>query len=103
MLLCRGNVYIFYRFRKNIRHFFPAVFTLFLFFTLIVNIITPPVAEICNIILAVYILLIFFHALVKNKSLKIALLGIIASFTLLIAYGLGFMQDFCKRVILKIS
>jgi len=99
----RINVYKF--FPKGLKpvHFFPAFFTLSLLFTLIANIFNWPIARLCNILLAVYILLIFFHAWNKNKSVKIAFLSIIASFTLLIAYGLGFMQDFCKRVILKIS
>jgi len=30
-------------------------------------------------------------------------LSVIAAFTQLIAYGFGFMQDFWKRVVLKIS
>jgi len=70
---------------------------------LVANVIRWPVAQLGNIIIACIILLIFFHAWWKNNSLKIAFLSIIASFTLLIAYGLGFMQDFCKRIILKIS
>jgi hypothetical protein len=37
----------------------------------------------------------------KNKSVKIAFLSVLASFIQLTAYGLGFMQDFWKRVIIK--
>ncbi len=99
----RINVYKFFPKGLKLAHFFPAAFTLFLFFTLLANIARWRVAELCNILLGVCILLIFFHAWLKNKSLKIAFLSIIASFTLLIAYGLGFMQDFIKRIILKIS
>ena len=84
-------------------HFFPAVFTLSLVFTAISNIFNWKIAQLCNFILALIILLIFFHAWSKNKSAKIAFLSVIASFIQLIAYGLGFMQDFFKRVILKIS
>jgi len=99
----RINVYKFFPKSLKLVHFFPAFFTLSLLFTIIANIINWPIAMLCNILLAVYILLIFFYAWWKNKSAKIALLSIVASFTLLIAYGLGFIQDFCKRVILKIS
>ena len=99
----RINVYTFFPKGLKLVHFFPAAFTLFLFFTLVANIARWRVVYLCNILLAVCILLIFFHAWFKTKSLKIAFLSIIASFTLLIAYGLGFMQDFCKRIILKIS
>jgi len=99
----RINVYTFFPKGLKLVHFFPAAFTLFLFFTLVANIARWQVVALCDILLAVFILLIFFHAWFKTKSLKIAFLSIIASFTLLIAYGLGFMQDFCKRIILKIS
>jgi len=99
----RINVYTFFPKGLKLVHFFPAAFTLFLFFTAVANIARLRVVYLCNILLAVCILLIFFHAWFKTKSLKIAFLSIIASFTLLIAYGLGFMQDFCKRIILKIS
>jgi len=99
----RINVYKFFPKGLKLVHFFPAFGTLFIFFTVIANIARWRISVLCNISLTVYILLIFFHAWFKNKSLKIAFLSIIASFTLLIAYGLGFMQDFCKRVILKIS
>ncbi len=99
----RINVYKFFPKGLKLVHFFPAFGTLFIAFTLIANIFAWPIAGLCNFLLAVYILLIFFDAWIKNKSAKIAFLSIIASFTLLIAYGLGFMQDFGKRVILKLS
>ena len=99
----RINVYKFFPNELKAVHFFPALFTLGLIFIIISNVLRWRVAELFNYLLLVLILLIFFHAWWKNKSLKIAFLSIIASFTLLIAYGLGFMQDFCKRVILKIS
>jgi glycosyltransferase involved in cell wall biosynthesis len=107
----RINVYKFFPKGLKLVHFFPAVFTLFLAFTLLANIVSFAMADrtvrvitcLCNYIVAFIILLIFFHAWWKNKSLKIAFLSIIASFTLLIAYGLGFMQDFIKRVIFRIS
>jgi glycosyltransferase involved in cell wall biosynthesis len=99
----RINVYKFFPGELKLVHFFPAVFTLSLLFTIVSNIFSWKIAILCNIILSLIILLIFFHSWTKNKSLKIAFLSLIASFIQLIAYGLGFMQDFCKRVILKIS
>ena len=99
----RINVYKFFPAELKAVHFFPAIFTLSLIFTVIANVFGWPIALLCNFILALIILLIFFHSLVKNKSVKIAFLSLIASFIQLAAYGLGFMQDFIKRVILKIS
>jgi len=99
----RINVYKFFPQELKAVHFFPAIFTLFIIFTIISNIISWPIALLCNIVLAVFTLLIFFHSWWKNKSLKIALLSVIAAFIQLTAYGLGFMQDFWKRIILKKS
>jgi len=99
----RINIYKFFPKELKAVHFFPAVFTIGVILTLIFNLLDWQIAILANIILAVYILLIFFHAWWKNKSVKIAFLSIIAAFTQLIAYGLGFMQDFWKRVIFNRS
>jgi glycosyltransferase involved in cell wall biosynthesis len=97
----RINVYKFFPGGLKAVHFFPAIFTLGLLFTIFANIFNWPVSLLANFILAVIILLIFFHSLSKNKSVKVAFLSIIAAFIQLTAYGLGFMQDFWKRIILK--
>ena len=99
----RINVYKFFPSELKTVHFFPALFTLFLIFTLISNIIGWQLKLLCNFILTIITLLIFFHALFITKSLKIAFLSIIAAFIQLTAYGLGFMEDFWKRVIVKTS
>jgi glycosyltransferase involved in cell wall biosynthesis len=97
----RINIYKFFPGELKLVHFFPAAFTMFLLFTIIFNIVATPLTMLCNIMLAVFILLIFFHSLISNKSVKIAFLSIIAAFIQLTAYGLGFMEDLWKRVILK--
>ncbi|HEY0898339.1 MAG TPA: glycosyltransferase [Sphingobacteriaceae bacterium] len=97
----RINIYKFFPSQLKLVHFFPALFTLFIFFTILMNLIGGDLARLCNILVGVYILLIFFHSLMVNKSVKVAILSIIAAFVQLIAYGLGFMQDFWKRIILK--
>lgn len=99
----RINVYKFFPSELKAVHFFPAVFTLGIFFTLIANILAWPIAQLCNFAYALFGLLIFFHSWWRNKSVKVAFLSIIAAFTQLTAYGLGFMQDFWKRVVLKRS
>jgi glycosyltransferase involved in cell wall biosynthesis len=99
----RINVYKFFPNELKAVHFFPAIFTLCVIFTIIANVGNWPIAVLCNIIGAIFILLIFFHSWWKNKSVKIALLSIIAAFIQLTAYGLGFMQDFWKRIVLKKS
>jgi glycosyltransferase involved in cell wall biosynthesis len=99
----RINVYKFFPSELKAVHFFPAIFTLGIFFTLIANILRWPITELCNFAYALFVLLIFFHSWWRNKSVKVAFLSIIAAFTQLIAYGFGFMQDFWKRVVLKRS
>jgi glycosyltransferase involved in cell wall biosynthesis len=97
----RINIYKFFPNELKAVHFFPAVFTLGVIFTIISNILSWPIAKLANVILAVFILLVFFHSWWKNKSVKVAFLSIIAAFIQLTAYGFGFMQDFWKRVVLK--
>jgi glycosyltransferase involved in cell wall biosynthesis len=99
----RINIYKFFPVSLKAVHFFPAAFTLFLFFALIANILQWRISILCNIMLIIFILLIFFHSWLKNKSAKVAFLSIVAAFIQLTAYGFGFMQDFWKRVILKKS
>lgn len=99
----RINIYKFFPKELKMVHFFPAAFTMFVLLTFITNLFGLQISKLFNLLLAVYILLIFFHAWLKNKSAKIAFLSIIAALTQLIAYGIGFMQDFWKRVIFNRS
>jgi glycosyltransferase involved in cell wall biosynthesis len=99
----RINIYKFFPGELKAVHFFPAMFTLLIIATFVANILGLRVKLLCNSFLTIIILLIFFHALFITKSLKIAFLSIIASFIQLTAYGLGFMEDFWKRVIIKTS
>lgn len=97
----RINIYKHFPSELKIVHFFPALFTLFLMLSLILNAISNPIAELSNTLIAIFILLIFFHSWKVNKSAKVAFLSIAAAFVQLTAYGIGFMQDFWKRIILK--
>ncbi len=99
----RARINIYKHFPSELKavHFFPAIFTLGLGFTIFCNIFFRPLSYVCNFFVLLYFLLIFFHAWQVNKSIKIAFLSVIASFIQLTAYGLGFIQDFVKRIILK--
>ena len=99
----RARINIYKHFPSELKavHFFPAIFTLGLVFTLICNIFFKPLAYVCNFFVLLYFLLIFFHAWQVNRSIKIAFLSVIASFIQLTAYGLGFIQDFVKRVVFR--
>ncbi len=97
----RINIYKHFPAELKAVHFFPALFTIFLLLSLILNLLDYSLAELCNTLIAIYILLIFFHSWAVNKSAKVAFLSIIASFVQLTAYGLGFIEDLWKRVILR--
>ncbi|HEX8023098.1 glycosyltransferase [Mucilaginibacter sp.] len=99
----RINISKFFPQELKLVHFFPAAFTVGVILTVILNLFGSVLAPVGNFILLIFTLLIFFHAWWKNKSLKIAFLSIIAAFTQLIAYGLGFIQDFWKRKVLSRS
>jgi glycosyltransferase involved in cell wall biosynthesis len=99
----RINIYKFFPSELKLVHFFPGFFVLGFGFTLVSNTLGLAIAYLCNFFSLLYFLLIFFHAWQVNKSIKIAFLSVIASFIQLTAYGFGFIQDFVKRVIFKLS
>jgi len=74
----------------KIVHFLPAAFTCGSILLLLLS------AIFCSLYfllpLALYIVLLFADSLLKNKSLKVALLSIVACFIQLYGYGLGFIR-----------
>ena len=99
----RINIYMHFPSELKLVHFFPAVFTMGILFTLLLHLIYLPLAYICDAAIGIYFLMIFIHSWTVNRSLKVAFLSIIASFIQLFAYGLGFIQDFFKRIVFKQS
>ncbi len=99
----RARINIYKHFPKELKavHFFPAIFVLGLSTLILSNVFYPAFGYICNFFFLLFFMLIFFHAWQVNKSIKIAFLSVVASFIQLFAYGLGFIQDFIKRVIFK--
>lgn len=97
----RINIYKHFPEELKLVHFFPAVFTLGVFITVLLHLICLPLAYICDTGILIFFLLIFFHSWLVNKSIKVAFLSIIAAFIQLFAYGLGFIQDFFKKVVFK--
>jgi glycosyltransferase involved in cell wall biosynthesis len=97
----RINIYKHFPAELKLVHFFPAFFTMGLILTLLLNIVYMPLAYICNIVFLFYFGLLFFHAWSVNRSIKVAYLSVVAAFIQLTAYGLGFIQDFVKRVLLN--
>ena len=48
-----------------------------------------------------YALLIFFDSLFKNRSLKVALMSVVAAAVQIAGYGTGFLKAFWFKMILK--
>lgn len=99
----RARINIYKHFPSQLKpvHFFPALFTIGLGVLILLNLFGAPLAHTGNVFLLVYFMLIFFHSLYLNHSFKVASLSIVSSFIQLTAYGMGFIQDFFKRLVFK--
>lgn len=91
----RARINIFRHFPGELKlvHFFPALFTVFCAVWLLSNLLAWPVRELCNLSVALYILMLYFHSFYVSRSMTVAALAVPAAFIQLIAYGLGFMQE----------
>jgi len=95
--IARINLYKKYPDSLKIVHLFPSVFTIGLILLIAASffsfwILAP---------IALYVLMIFVDSLIKNKSLVIAFYSIAATFIQLIGYGIGFINAFWKRCVLR--
>ena len=50
---------------------------------------------------ALYLLLLFFDSLIKTKSLSIACLSVITSLIQIFGYGIGFINSFFRKILLR--
>lgn len=95
--IARINLYKLHPKSLKLVHLLPACFTLGLLFLLILSLFWPWAL----LPIAIYMLLIFFDASIKEKSIKIGLLSIVASFVQLTGYGTGFLRAVWRRIILR--
>lgn len=79
-------------------HFFPMIFTLSCLSIPFWFLISKPIFMLSITLLSIYILLNFMDSALKNKSVKVAFLSIIAVFVQLFAYGLGFISEGFRRI-----
>jgi cellulose synthase/poly-beta-1,6-N-acetylglucosamine synthase-like glycosyltransferase len=79
-------------------HFMPAVFTLGEIGVVVLAMLHSPLWLIFP---AFHMLLLLVDSTLKNRSLKIGLLSVLAGYIQLTAYGLGFIKAFFKRIVLK--
>lgn len=97
----RINIYTMFPDQLKLVHFFPAVFVIFCFLTAFMFLFSLKIFLVFASILVMYKLLILIDSAIRNHSLSIGILSLIASFIQLSGYGVGFIQEFWKRIILK--
>lgn len=95
----RINLYRFFPKELKPIHFFPALFVLFIIFTIATFILDYRLFLLSSSLLVFYSLLILIDSTSKNRSLKVGLLSVIAVFTQLSAYGIGFMSELTKELV----
>lgn len=109
----KGRIDIFKLFPSELKlvHALPAFFVLGIFtlFTFIIfNLFTAGkflflswLSSVGIYLIVIYTLLLFIHAIIKNRNLKIAVLSVFAAYTQLCAYGIGFISNYIEKVVLK--
>lgn len=78
--------------------FFPTIFVIGVYFSIVFLAFGFTLPIVCYIF---YFLLILVTATVKNNSLKIGLLSLIAVFKQFFGYGIGFLESYIKVILLK--
>lgn len=103
----RINIYKHFPAELKFVHFFPAGFVLFLGALLLIAGLSlwQPLARPWGcagfLLLTSYAGLLFLHACWRTRRVQVAVLAVVAAMIQLTAYGLGFIQDFWKRVVLN--
>jgi glycosyltransferase involved in cell wall biosynthesis len=96
----RINIYKMFPDSLKFTHFIPALFTIYSIWLAICIVLVPGVSVVGVVPYCCYLLLIFIDSSFQNNSMYIGYLSIKALFTQMFGYGIGFMQDFIKRVIM---
>ncbi len=95
--IARINLYLLHPQSLKPVHLLPAVFVVGIIVLLALSVFYP-------IFLAIplaYCLLIFMDSTIKNRSAKVGLYSVVASWIQIVGYGTGFLSAFWNRLILK--
>lgn len=95
--IARINLYKKYPESLKVVHLLPAVFTLGVVFVLLSSLICPYAL----LLLAMFAIIIFTDSSIRNRSLWIGMLSVLAAFIQLTGYGSGFLSAWWRRCILK--
>ena len=94
----RINISRFFPKELKLVHTFPMLFTLGCLSIPLFFLIYKPFFYVGIILLGLYIVLNFLDSTLKNKSLKVGFLSVIAIFVQLFGYGIGFITEGWKRL-----
>lgn len=94
----RINLYIRYPETLKLVHTLPAIFVLGCLMLIVLSLFVSPLFLLP---LAFYTLVLFADALARYKSLKVALMSVVACYTQLTGYGYGFLKSWWKLLIVK--
>ena len=94
--IARINLYKKYPESLKVVHLLPALFTIGIVFLLLYSLVCSWSLS----LLLLFALIICVDSTLRNKSFKIGLLSILASFIQLIGYGTGFLRAWWKRCVL---
>lgn len=95
--IARISLYKKYPESLKLVHLLPTLFTLFCVFSILGSLFHIG----CLVPLVLYSILVFLDSTFKNKSLKVGLLSILASFIQLLGYGTGFIIAWWQRCVLR--
>lgn len=89
----RINIRRFYPEEVKLVHLFPTFFLVGLIASILFLVFDVYVLKHLYLLYLIYALIFFMESLLKGKSLKIALLSVVAAFTQLTAYSIGFLSE----------
>ncbi len=97
----RINIFTYYRSELKLVHFLPAMFLVGIVGGFILSMFNVWIGGAYSVFLMLFTVSVFIHSTFLNGSVHIGLLSIATSYIQLLAYGVGFIQEYTKRVILK--
>jgi hypothetical protein len=89
----RINIWRFFPKELKLVHFLPVAFTLFVLSIPFQILILEPLGKLSISVLLMYLLIVLISSTIENKSLKVGIESVPASFIQLFAYGMGFLKE----------
>lgn len=99
----RGRIDLYLRHSDKLKavHFLPTAFVAYLLASIVATIFLPYWGYRMLIVLGVYFGAILIDSSLQNKSIVVGLLSVWSSFLMLFSYGIGLVENFWTRIILR--